>query len=252
MSINLCQKQNAWVRSLMGYIPHSGSVQKWQSLPADVRQERFGAASLLVEATSLPSRCCLDRNAHPAGRSGSLLPAILQFSMLSPLICSSTIVTAWAQRAATLASVSRTFLRVGTCTSNKMDVFDVALTATFPEKQSVKSAQELLDISVQGLVLLGEWRDPSPRALALLLHLEQTQRRSNYSQSLGSRPAHADASVAPAFTESKWFGSECRAFWNVSLLKEQVPDKIATEQLNGFLLLFKSCEYLYSFPWKKG
>lgn len=37
----------------------------------------------------------------------------------------------------------------------------------------------------------------------------------------------------------------------MSLLKEHVPDKTATEQLNGFLLLLKSCEYLYSFPWKK-
>lgn len=172
--------------------------------------------------------------------------------MLNPLISSSIIVTAWAQRQVTSASVSRTFLRVGTCTSNKIDVFDVALTETFTEKQSVELAQELRDISVQGLALLGEWIDPSPRTLALVLHLEQTQRRSNYTESSGSRPPHANASVAPAFTESKWFGSECRAFWNVSLLKEQVPDKIATEQLNGFLLLLKSCEYLYSFPWKKG
>lgn len=56
----------------------------------------------------------------------------------------------------TSASVSRTFLRVGTCTSNKIDVFDVALPETFTEKQNVELAQELPDISVQGLVLLGE------------------------------------------------------------------------------------------------
>lgn len=190
---------------------------------------------------SLPNRCCLEGNAHPALLSFSLS----LFSMQSSLICGSTIVTAQAQRGVTLSSVSRTSLRVGTCTSNKTDVFDVALTETFPERQSAELAQELPDISV------GQWGDPSPRAPALFLPLEQTQRRPNYTQSLGSRPVHANASVAPAFTESKWFGSECRASWNVSLLKEQVPDKIATEQLNGFLLLFKSCEYLYSFPWKK-
>lgn len=94
---------------------------------------------------------------------------------------------------------------VGTCTSNKTDVFDVALTR--PSLRSRMLAQELLDVSVQGLVLLGEWVGLSPRTLGLFLHLEQTMRRSNYAQSLGSRPAHANASVAPAFTESKWFGS---------------------------------------------
>lgn len=38
----------------------------------------------------------------------------------------------------------------------------------------------------------------------------------------------------------------------MSLLKEQPPEKIAIEKFNGFLRLFKSCEYLHSFPWKKG
>lgn len=36
------------------------------------------------------------------------------------------------------------------------------------------------DFSVQGFVLLGEWINPSPRALSLFLHWEQTQRRSNW------------------------------------------------------------------------
>lgn len=36
----------------------------------------------------------------------------------------------------------------------------------------------------------------------------------------------------------------------MSLLQEQPPDRIAAEKLNGFLWLFKSGEYLHSFPWK--
>lgn len=82
--------------------------------------------------------------------SFSLPPCIVLFSMQSPLIYSSTIVRASAQRWVTLAWVSRTVLRVGSCTSNETDGLSVALAEAFTEKQSVERlvlAQELLQIS---------------------------------------------------------------------------------------------------------
>lgn len=93
-------------------------------------------------------------------------PCIILFSMQSPLVCSSTIVTAAAQRWMTLAWVSRTFLRVGTCTINETDVLSVDLAETFTEKQSVERpvlAQELLQIFLcRGLCCWANGKIPVP------------------------------------------------------------------------------------------
>jgi len=117
-------------------------------IPACRCKPRRGQASpacRMTMATSLPNRCCLERHACPVGMSAlciwslSSLPlCIVPFSMQSPLICSSIIVTASAQRTVTLAWVSGTFLRVGTCTSNETDVLRVALAEPVTGKQSVE------------------------------------------------------------------------------------------------------------------